>query len=270
MTEHTAKISPLHIVSSIDKRPPGRAPGLGKVAGSGRKKGVPNKITTDVKETILKRGRPLELLCDVARGIKIRVGAQAGPEKTFVYPNLPDRIRAAETLLSKIVPSMKASEISGPDGTPLLPEAEPQSNRQTARALLALLGTGVAAAGQSNDSENEEKERGATTSGTTFSDSDAAEVSPSPEAALNEGFEVWAPTNPSTSSNLPAVGKTSPEIGEHHAIGNTGAFIELVTIAGDGRESWGVFAATGQKWATERTKEAADAKARELVEARKI
>jgi len=172
MTEHTAKLSPLHIVGSGDKRPPGRAPGLGKVAGSGRKKGVPNKITTDIKETILKRGRPLELLCDVARGIKIRVGAQAGPEKTFVYPTLPDRIRAAETLLAKIVPSMKASEISGPDGVPLLPEIPQQSNRQTARALLSLLSGGVGGIPEQFEESSEDNSSAATSSGTTGSDSD--------------------------------------------------------------------------------------------------
>jgi len=257
MTEHTAKISPLHIVSSIDKRPPGRAPGLGKVAGSGRKKGVPNKITTDVKETILKRGRPLELLCDVARGIKIRVGAQAGPEKTFVYPNLPDRIRAAETLLSKIVPSMKASEISGPEGVPLIPDAPTQNSRQTARAIVALLsGAAVAPARQSDENTN----------------SDTLAASPSPAVSQQEaagGSESSLPAS-SAISNFPGIGKISPEIGEHHPVGNTGAFVELVTIAGDGRQRWGIFSGLGEKWATASSKEAALEKCRELVEARKI
>lgn len=257
MTNSTAKNTPLHLVGSEDKRPPGRAPGLGKVVGSGRKKGVPNKITTDVKETILKRGRPLELLCDVARGIKIRVGAQAGPEKVFVYPTLPDRIRAAETLLSKIVPSVKASEISGPDGAPLIPIEPQQSSRQTARALLTLLGTGVVAApDESNDDEQP--------------NSDTPGISPSRGAALTEGSEVWAPADPSTSSNGPTCGTPSPEIGESHRIGTAGASIQLVKITPDGRERWKVFGGDGEDWGGVWGKEAAQAKAQQLVAERRI
>ncbi len=99
---------------------PGRPKGLGKVNGSGRKPGQPNKITRDVKETIMKRGKPLELLCDVVRGRKVRVGPQAGPgEPEYVYPTLQDRISAARVLISKVAPDIKATEISGPDGGPI-------------------------------------------------------------------------------------------------------------------------------------------------------
>ena len=100
------------------KRHPGRPKGLGKVKGSGRKPGQPNKITRDIKETIMKRGKPLELLCDVVRGKKVRVGPQAGPgEPEYVYPSLQDRLSAARVLIGKIAPDMKATELSGPDGS---------------------------------------------------------------------------------------------------------------------------------------------------------
>jgi hypothetical protein len=101
----------------LEKRRPGRQKGLGKVKGSGRKPGQPNKITKDIKETIMKRGKPLELLCDVVRGKKIRVGPQAGPgEPKYVYPTLQDRVSAARVLIGKVAPDMKATELSGPDG----------------------------------------------------------------------------------------------------------------------------------------------------------
>lgn len=96
----------------------GRPAGLPK--SGGRKPGVPNKVTADLKAIILKRGRPIELLCDVARGLKVRVGPQAGPgEPTFTYPTLQDRLAAARTLLGKVVPDMKAVELSGADGGPI-------------------------------------------------------------------------------------------------------------------------------------------------------
>ena len=103
-----------------EKRSRGRPKGMGKVPGSGRKPGASNKITTDVKRTIMVRGKPLELLCDVARGVKVRVGPQAGPgDPEFQYPSLGERLTAARTLLGKIIPDLKAQELSGPDGAPL-------------------------------------------------------------------------------------------------------------------------------------------------------
>ncbi|WP_428660472.1 hypothetical protein [Reyranella sp.] len=99
---------------------PRRGRPLGLPKSGGRKKGVPNKTTADAKETILKRGKPMELLCDVARGLKIRVGPQAGPgEPQFVYPTLGERLQAARTLLAKVVPDVKAVEVTGKDGGPI-------------------------------------------------------------------------------------------------------------------------------------------------------
>lgn len=106
--------------SDSTKRRPGRLKGCAKPAGSGRKPGQKNKITTSVKETIMARGKPIELLCDIARGVKIRVGAQAGPAKPeYVYPTLKERAHAAEILAGKIVADLKATELSGPDGKPI-------------------------------------------------------------------------------------------------------------------------------------------------------
>ena len=50
----------------------------------------------------MQRGRPVELLCDISRGKKIRVKAQAGPGKPdHEYPDLRMRQEAAKILLGK-------------------------------------------------------------------------------------------------------------------------------------------------------------------------
>ena len=86
----------------------------------GRKPGIPNKITANIKELIMRRGKPVELLCDVARGVRIRFGPQAGPnEPEWVYPDLDTRLHAARILLSKICPDVKAIEVGGIGGGPM-------------------------------------------------------------------------------------------------------------------------------------------------------
>ena len=143
--------------AQTDPKPkrPGRKPGSGRVPGSGRKKGVPNKVTADIKEMIQKRGKPIELLCDVARGLKIRVGPQAGPgEPEYVYPDLPTRIAAARTLVAKLVPDLKSAELTGAGGTPLLEptrRAELLGTMEAARLILATLREGVEAEAEFNE-----------------------------------------------------------------------------------------------------------------------
>jgi hypothetical protein len=100
------------------KRKPGRPKGLGKVPGSGRKAGTPNKLTKDVRNYILEKGKPLELLFKISCGHKIKVGDADGNAKR-IYPSLADRASAAKVLLSKVLPDIKATEISGPDGGPI-------------------------------------------------------------------------------------------------------------------------------------------------------
>ena len=136
---------------ALPARSVGRPRGLGKVPGSGRKPGQVNKITKDIKEIIMKRGKPLELLCDVVRGKKIRVGPQAGPgEPEFVYPSLADRLIAARTLLGKIAPDMKATEITGVDGGPIettVTEGGLNPLAELARRLSFVMASGDADAG---------------------------------------------------------------------------------------------------------------------------
>ena len=105
-------------LEALPKRKPGRPKGLGKVPGSGRKAGTPNKLTKDVRNYILEKGKPLELLFKISCGHKIKVGDADGNAKR-IYPSLADRASAAKVLLSKVLPDIKATEISGPDGGPI-------------------------------------------------------------------------------------------------------------------------------------------------------
>lgn len=95
---------------------PGRKPGSPKVPGSGRRVGTPNKPRVDLREMILNRGRPIELLCDISRGVKIRVGPQAGPEASFAYPSLQERAAAARILIDKLIAAAPAAVPPGEGG----------------------------------------------------------------------------------------------------------------------------------------------------------
>ena len=103
------------------KRGPGRPKGLGRVPGSGRKKGTCNKDRTATVERIQKLADPVGFLCDVVRGVRMAGAAEPGAKtKTWWYPDGPQRIAAAQTLARKIMPDMKAVEVSGPVGEPMV------------------------------------------------------------------------------------------------------------------------------------------------------
>jgi hypothetical protein len=107
------------IATSEPRARRGRPRGLPKTGG--RRKGQPNFITKDMKEAIIaSRGNPVAFLLRIIEGQRIRVGPLAGPAKPqFEYPTLADRIRAAMALAQKILPDMKATELSGPGGAPV-------------------------------------------------------------------------------------------------------------------------------------------------------
>ena len=113
-----AESASIEFSTTPPKRGPGRPKGIAKVPGSGRKAGTPNKLTKDVRNYILEKGKPLELLFKISCGHKIKVGDADGNAKR-VYPSLADRASAAKVLLSKVLPDIKATEISGPDGGPI-------------------------------------------------------------------------------------------------------------------------------------------------------
>ena len=108
---------PLSLVGD-EPREPGRPKGRGKVPGSGRKKGSVNKFCGETRAFIEKKGKPISFLCDVAAGRKVRVGMEDG-RAVYHRPTFNERMHAAEKLAAKILPDLRATELSGPDGAPI-------------------------------------------------------------------------------------------------------------------------------------------------------
>lgn len=119
------------------KRRPGRAPGLPKVPGSGRKKGSGNHVTKDAKEdvaAVLEKngGAVFTRLCQIALGRKIRMGA--GPNVTTVYPSETSQMKAIEILARKLRPDLTAQAIDQTIDDRR--ENQPVDSRNLARAVL--------------------------------------------------------------------------------------------------------------------------------------
>jgi len=99
---------------------PGRKKGMPKVAGSGRPKGSPNKVTRITRDFIIKKGAPIDVLCKIAQGQLLSAAVEPGSRKREkVYPTLDQRKEAARILAPMVVPNLKAIEITGADGGPV-------------------------------------------------------------------------------------------------------------------------------------------------------
>ena len=102
------------ITTEKPKRGPGRPKGLGRVPGSGRKKGTPNRDRAATIEKIMREADPLLYLCKIARGDRLEAGAGSkATKKTWWFPTGDQRITALQTLARKVLPDMKAVELSG-------------------------------------------------------------------------------------------------------------------------------------------------------------
>ncbi len=102
------------------KRPRGRQKGMPRPPGAGRKKGTPNRVTQIGRAFIIKKSMALPFLCDVSAGRRVK---SADPNnlgrKITVYPTFEQRLKAAGFIAPMIVPTLKAVELSGPDGAPV-------------------------------------------------------------------------------------------------------------------------------------------------------
>jgi len=95
----------------------GRPKGLPKTGG--RKKGVPNRTTAQIRDFIVNHADPFPLLARVVKGRKIKVPDPDDPSKTVRrIPSLEERIAAARVLAPKIAPDMRENTLKG-DGVPL-------------------------------------------------------------------------------------------------------------------------------------------------------
>lgn len=118
MTDESSGNTATTAEHSGGKRPVGRPKGYPKTGG--RPKGAKNRLPEEFRRFIDQRGRPLELLSAIARGNKVVAADPANPtEKIRIYPSLAERTTAARALLDRLLPSLKATEISGAGGGPV-------------------------------------------------------------------------------------------------------------------------------------------------------
>ena len=98
--------------TETEKRGPGRPKGYPK--SGGRAKGTPNRDRAATIDKIMREADPLLYLCKIARGDRLEAGD--GPDakkKTWWFPTGDQRISALQTLARKVLPDMKAVEVSG-------------------------------------------------------------------------------------------------------------------------------------------------------------
>ncbi len=108
-------------MSDTPKRRPGRPKGLGKVPGSGRKKGTPNKHSAEMREYIAKHSNDVAFLCQVAAGKRFYAADPKEPNKRiYLYPSIDQRIQASQILLRKHSPDLKGIELDLPGGEDLI------------------------------------------------------------------------------------------------------------------------------------------------------
>lgn len=116
MTEQTPDTERLRLPEGFVKRR-GRPKGLGKVPGSGRRRGTPNRTTAETREMILQRADPIGFLCDVVRGLVFEAAPEPGSTKRVRQrPTINERIRAATVLARKMLPDIRLGEVSIDDG----------------------------------------------------------------------------------------------------------------------------------------------------------
>ena len=74
--------------------------------GSGRQRGTPNHVNRNARELIITKGKPIEFLCRVVRGKRIRLDGGS-----WVYPSLDQRLMASKWLLDRVSPVLAAAAV---------------------------------------------------------------------------------------------------------------------------------------------------------------
>lgn len=108
----------------------------------GRPLGSKSKYGRDAKETIVLSGRPIEFLCQVVRGDKLKAGDPGAPGKRLmVWPTLAERMTAARILAAKVAPDLKSVELSGDPESPVVVEQfdDGLARRELAKVILSAL-----------------------------------------------------------------------------------------------------------------------------------
>ena len=84
----------------------------------GRPPGMRNRVTKEGKSRIAESA-PWELLIRVMEGRTFMRAEEGGRVSRRVKPTLEQSVKAAELLLRRVVPEIKAQEVSGPGGAPV-------------------------------------------------------------------------------------------------------------------------------------------------------
>ena len=106
-------------MTETPKNKGGRPKGMGKVPGSGRRKGTPNRTRAATLEQINLYSDPIGFLQRVCRGLLIecRDPDNNDPKAAILTrPSMEQRINAATILSKKVLPDTRAVELGGPGG----------------------------------------------------------------------------------------------------------------------------------------------------------
>ena len=114
---------------------------VGYPKSGGRRKGPGNSVGKKGREWLAANSKALDVLARVASGKSVRISGPTG-KQLWHYPDWADQKWAIEQILPRLVPSLTAAELSGPDGAPLTTEALlPMEAMQRLGALFAAVQT---------------------------------------------------------------------------------------------------------------------------------
>jgi hypothetical protein len=114
-----------------------------KKRSRGRPKGSRNKLTADARSVLAQHGLAgLRMLCRIAAGQPVyRPRGKDGSREKLV-PTLDQMLKAQYSVVDRLVPSLKATELTGADGNPIATQDvghDEHHPRDIARAMLAVL-----------------------------------------------------------------------------------------------------------------------------------
>ena len=237
----------------IKKRGRGRPKGSVKPPGSGRKH-FRDKTRDDLRKDLLQDLQALVALAQIARGEKFFSGS-GGPagKDSWRRPSIQQRLRAIELVLSKCLPDLQSTELTGAEGKDLIP-APQLDTRETAIAVLSLM----------RDSAVRERGRpdipifaypqplAGVIDHKQHLEPAPSELEPAPAAA--------APVTPAVEP------KREYQVGETEVFDN-GAYIQLVEIAGSNERKWDIRDELNAPYGYSRDRQAAVTRARALKRA---
>ena len=222
----------------------GRPKGLPKTGG--RKKGTKNWTHPEIRDELLEKSSALDVLADIVAGRQLYAGSAGSVGKPgWRYPTLQQRLQALQILLAKVVSDLKATEVTGAGGEPLITA----SNRSVAVAIMDVLkcaGGNEDVVIRDSNASVPQLEGGAEGRG------DCIEIP--------TGSNISDPSENTTSENISDPSENGPteNIGECHMVGCRGATIEFVEIEGTGRKKWEVRDGWGELHSYRRQREDAE------------